>query len=298
MTETLALPVATRVRKKIFVLRHALATRITHWLNALCIFGLLMSGLNIFMAHPALYWGQFGSDRDRSAFEIGAESSEFGAPKGFVRLGDTTFDTTGALGAIRDADGEWHERAFPFWATLPSYRDLALGRRWHFFFAWLFVANLAAYYGLGLRNGHLRRDLLPSRAQLLPRALLQDVLHHLKLQFPQGEAARHYNPLQKLAYLGVIGGLLPLVALTGMTMSPGMDAIFPWLIDLFGGRQSARTLHFIAANLIVLFILVHLGMVILAGPINEIRSMITGKLKIVSQDPHGESHEPHSHSAP
>jgi thiosulfate reductase cytochrome b subunit len=239
-----------------------------------------MSGLNIFMAHPALYWGQYGSDRDHAAFEIGAESSGSGAPMGFVRFGDTIFDTTGALGAIRDADGDWRARAFPFWATLPSYRDLSLGRRWHFFFAWLFVANLAAYYAFGLLNGHLRLDLLPSRGQFRPEALMQDLVHHLKLQFPQGDAARHYNPLQKLAYLGVIGVVLPLVALTGMTMSPGMDAIFPWLVDLFGGRQSARTLHFIAANLIVLFILVHLVMVVLAGPINEIRSMITGKLKI------------------
>jgi thiosulfate reductase cytochrome b subunit len=284
MTDVLPLPAAAQARKKIFVPRHALATRITHWVNAVCIFGLLMSGLNIFMAHPALYWGQYGSDRDAAAFEIGATSSDADAPRGFVRFGDTSFDTTGALGAVRDSDGDWHERAFPYWATLPAPRDLGLARRWHFFFAWLFVGNLAAYYVFGLINGHLRRDLLPSRAQLRPKALLEDVIHHLKLQFPQGEAARHYNPLQKLAYLGVIGLVLPLVALTGMTMSPGMDAIFPWLVDLFGGRQSARTLHFIAANLIVLFVLVHLVMIVLAGPINEIRSMITGKLKIASQD--------------
>jgi thiosulfate reductase cytochrome b subunit len=288
MTDSLAPPAAAQGLTKVFVLRHALVTRVTHWLNALCIFGLLMSGLNIFMAHPALYWGQYGADADRPAFEIGAESRESGPPKGFVRFGEaTTLDTTGVLGAVRDDDGDWHQRAFPYWATLPASRDLSIARRWHFFFAWLFVANLAAYYAFGLLNGHLRRDLVPSPAQLRPSALLSDVVHHLKLQFPQGEAARHYNPLQKLAYLGVIGLLLPLVALTGMTMSPGMDAIFPWLIDLFGGRQSARTLHFIAANLIVLFVLVHLVMVVLAGPINEIRSMITGKLKIVSQDPNG-----------
>jgi thiosulfate reductase cytochrome b subunit len=286
MTESLAPPAGVQGREKVFVARHALATRVTHWLNAICIVGLLMSGLNIFMAHPALYWGQYGADPDRPAFEIGAESDDSGEPKGFVRFGQTTtFDTTGVLGAVQDSDGDWRQRAFPFWATLPAYRDLSLGRRWHFFFAWLFVANLAAYYAFGLLSGHLRRDLLPSWAQLHPRALMQDIVHHLKLQFPQGEAARHYNPLQKLAYLGVIGLLLPLVALTGMTMSPGMDAIFPWLIDLFGGRQSARTLHFIAANLIVLFIFVHLAMVVLAGPINEIRSMITGKLKIVREQP-------------
>ncbi len=83
-----------------------------------------------------------------------------------------------------------------------------------------------------------------------------------------------------MAYLGVIGVLLPAMVLTGLTVSPAMDAILPWLVDLFGGRQSARTIHFIAANLIVLFIFVHVVMVILAGPINELRSMITGKFAI------------------
>jgi thiosulfate reductase cytochrome b subunit len=293
MSETLSSPVVGGAGK-ILVARHALATRVTHWLNALCIIGLLMSGLNIFMAHPALYLGQAGSDLDRSVFEIGAQSGETGHPVGFVRFGDKTLVTTGALGAIQDEDGDWRERAFPFWATLPSARDLSLARRWHFFFAWLFVLNLAAYYGFGLVNGHLRRDLLPERAQLRPKALLLDVVHHLKLQFPKGEAALRYNPLQKLAYLGVIGLLLPLAALTGMTMSPGLDAIFPWLVDLFGGRQTARTLHFIAANLITLFIAVHLAMVVLAGPINEIRSMITGKFKIDRET----SDERAAHSAP
>ncbi|MCW2286508.1 thiosulfate reductase cytochrome b subunit [Rhodoblastus acidophilus] len=284
----------TKAHAKIFVHRHALVTRITHWINVLCILILLPSGLQILMAHPAFYWGPYGSDRDRPALEIGAQETDDNALKGFLRIGGKTLDTTGYLGAVKDADGEWHDRALPYWATLPSYRSLALGRRWHLFFAWLFVANLAVYCLVGLANGHLRRDLLPTRKQLNPRALLADVVHHVKLQFPRGEAARHYNPLQKLAYLGVVAVLLPTVILTGLTMSPGMDAILPWLIDLFGGRQSARTIHFIAASLIVLFILVHLVMVVLAGPINEIRSMITGKLKIEVEA----GHEPDRHSAP
>ena len=279
---------------RILVRRHALATRITHWINALCILILLPSGLQILMAHPAFYWGQYGSDRDRPSLEIGAQETDDDAMKGFLRIGKTTIDTTGYLGAIKDADGEWEDRALPFWATLPSYRSLALGRRWHFFFAWLFVANLAVYYLSGLVSGHLRRDLAPTSQELRPRALIETAAHHLKLQFPKGEAARRYNPLQKLAYLGVIAALLPVVILTGLTMSPGMDAIAPWLVDLFGGRQSARTIHFIAASLIVVFILVHLVMVVLAGPINEIRSMITGKLKIEVES----GHEPDHHSAP
>src|SRR6266550_3175615 len=122
------------------------------------------------------------------------------------------------------------------------------GRRWHFFFAWLFVANLTVYLVAGIASGHLRRDLLPRRQQLRPRSLLKDALDHLRLNFPHGEEARHYNPLQKLTYLGVIGVLLPLMILTGLTMSPGMDAILPWLVDIFGGRQSARTIHFIGAG--------------------------------------------------
>ena len=198
------------------------------------------------------------ADADRPAFEIGAETSADGAQKGFVRLGSATFDTTGKLGLIGNADSGFAERAFPRWATIPGWRSLALGRRWHFFFAWLFVANLAAYYIFGLINGHLRRDLVPTRQQLHPREILADVVDHLKLKFPKGDAARHYNPLQKFAYLGVVALLLPTMVLTGLTMSPGMDAILPLLVELFGGRQSARTIHFIAAALLVLFVIVHL----------------------------------------
>jgi len=266
------------------VQRHAFATRITHWINALCLTVLLGSGLQIFLAHPALYWGQYGADADRPAFEIGAETSADGAQKGFVRLGSATFDTTGKLGLIGNADGDFTERAFPRWATIPGWRSLSLGRRWHFFFAWLFVANLAAYYIFGLINGHLRHDLVPTRQQLHPREILADIVDHLKLKFPKGEAARHYNPLQKFAYLGVVALLLPTMVLTGLTMSPGMDAILPWLVELFGGRQSARTIHFIAATLLVLFVIIHLVMVLLAGPINGVRAMITGKLAISTED--------------
>jgi thiosulfate reductase cytochrome b subunit len=285
-TAELELPAPTG-RKLVY--HHALATRITHWINALCVTALLMSGLQIFLAHPALYWGQSGADADRPAFEIGAET-EAGAQRGFVRLGSAKLETTGALGLVPGADGGLSERAFPRWATIPGWRSLALGRRWHFFFAWLFVANLTAYYLFGLFNKHLRRDLAPTRAQFRPRAILHDIVDHLRLKFPKGEAALHYNPLQKMAYLGVIAALLPTMILTGLTMSQGMDAIAPWLVDLFGGRQSARTIHFIAASLLLLFVVVHLVMVVLAGPINGVRAMITGKLAISTED----DHEPHS----
>ena len=270
----------------ITIYRHALMTRLTHWINLLCVVVLLMSGLQIFNAHPALYWGQAGADRHKALFEIGAVDSGEGPPVGFTRIGSSTFVTTGILGISRNAAGEEVQLGFPGWMTIPSWRALAWGRRWHFFFAWLFVVNLLVYFLAGAANGHLRRDLLPSPGQLRPRSLLKDLADHLQLKFPRGEAARHYNPLQKLTYLAVIFGLLPLMILTGLTMSPGMDSILPWLVDLFGGRQSARTIHFITATLIVLFVCVHVVMVFLAGPINELRSMITGKFLISFENKH------------
>jgi thiosulfate reductase cytochrome b subunit len=272
--------------RRLLVYRHARITRLSHWINLLCMTVLLMSGLQIFNAHPALYWGQFGADADQPLFEIAAADSGEGPPVGFARIGSSSFQTTGILGVSSNAVGDPVERGFPRWVTLPSWRDLALGRRWHFFFAWLFVANLTVYLVAGIASGHLRRDLLPSRQQLRPRSLLKDAIDHLRLNFPHGEKARHYNPLQKLTYLGVIGVLLPLMILTGLTMSPGMDAILPWLVDIFGGRQSARTIHFVAASLIVLFVFVHIAMVFLAGPVNELRSMITGKFAIPVEDNH------------
>ncbi len=262
------------------VYRHALLTRVTHWINLLCVTVLLMSGLQIFNAHPALYWGQSGADSDPSFFEIGSSEASDGQPTGFARIGSVTIPTTGVLGASRNPDGEIVERGFPRSVTLPGFRDLSLGRRWHFFFAWLFAANLLVYYVGGLASGHLRRDLVPTRDQLRPKSIVRDITDHLRLKFPHDEESLHYNFLQKLAYLGVIGILLPIMILTGLTMSPGMDAILPWLVDLFGGRQSARSVHFIAASLIVLFIFVHVLMVLLAGPLNELRSMITGKFTI------------------
>lgn len=288
MSETPEAGLATpsQAPRRLAVYRHARVTRLTHWINFLCVSVLLFSGLQIFNAHPALYWGQFGADSDPSIFELGADESRPGPPVGFARIGSSTFETTGILGLSRSPSGEFAHRGFPAWLTLPSWRDLAMGRRWHFFFAWLFVGNLLVYLAAGLANGHLWRDLAPSRRQLRPGALLQDIVDHLRLKFPRGEAARHYNPLQRLTYLGVIGVLLPAMILTGLAMSPGMDAILPWLVDMFGGRQSARTIHFIAASLIVLFIFVHVAMALLAGPVNELRSMITGRFLISVEDKH------------
>ena len=258
------------------IYRHTLPTRLMHCLNALCVFLVLMSGLQIFNAHPRLYWGKYGADADHAAFEITAKDMS-GDSVGVVRVGGREFQSTGFLGVSNDSDGDPTERAFPSWATIPGTRFLAAGRRWHFFFAWVLVINSALYFGVSFARGHIKRDLLPERKELSPAHLLREGWNHLRLKFPQGEAARRYNSLQKLAYLAVLFLVAPLILATGLTMSPGADAAFPWLLEILGGRQSARTLHFICAMAVVAFVAVHLLMVALAGPWNEVRSMITGR---------------------
>ena len=265
------------------IYRHRVATRLTHWINVLCVSVLLMSGLQILNAHPRLYWGQYGADNDRAFVEFNALQAG-DKLVGETRIGALTLTTTGILGVSKGADGTLEPRGLPSWATLPSYQDLATGRRWHFFFAWLFVINGLVYVASSVVTGHVRRDLLPTRAELQPRHILQDIWDHARLKFPRGEAAKHYNVLQKGAYLGVIL-LLALMVMTGLTMSPGIDAAAPGLLTLFGGRQSARTIHFISASLIVAFIVIHLLMVVLAGPLNEIRSMITGRYVVPREKP-------------
>ncbi|SES29912.1 Thiosulfate reductase cytochrome b subunit [Tranquillimonas rosea] len=257
------------------VRRHRLSTRIWHWANAAILLILLMSGLMIFNAHPRLYWGQYGANPDPAWLEITAVEGE-----GITRIGGLSVTTTGVLGRWRDAGGQVRNRAFPGWATLPSSYNLALARRWHLTFAWALSLGLLIYAVLSLVNGHLRRDLLPRREELSPRHVWRDIRAHATLNFPKGRAALRYNILQKGSYLLVIFGLIPAMVLTGLTMSPAVDAAWPWLLDLFGGRQSARSIHFIAAVLLVAFVIVHLVMVLLAGPFNEIRSMITGRFRL------------------
>jgi thiosulfate reductase cytochrome b subunit len=231
-------PAAEKRKPKKSIRRHSATTRITHWINALCLALLFMSGLQIFNAHPALYWGDI-----------------------------STFDKP--LAAI----GE-----FPSWAVIPSYQDLAGGRLWHFFFAWLLVINGTAYVLASLLTRHLGRDLIPSRTEL--RHVRHSIGEHIRLRFPKGDEAKRYNVIQKLSYLAVIFGLLPLVIATGLCMSPQLNADFPWLPAFFGGRQSARTLHFLAAFGLFAFFAVHVVMVVVSGFWNNMRSMITGRYAI------------------
>jgi Ni/Fe-hydrogenase b-type cytochrome subunit len=248
------------------IYRQRLPVRLWHWLNALSVMVMLMSGLMIFNAHPRLYWGQYGANQDAAWLEIGNEGQS-----GFLRLGSVSVPTTGVLGVSGG-----RTRAFPSLVTIPSGYDLAAARQWHFAFGWILVIPGLLFWLWGFLSRHVQRDLAPTRDELRPMNVWQDIKDHAQLRFHRGEAARRYNVLQKLSYVGVIFGLLPLIILTGLTMSPAMNAAWPWLLDIFGGRQSARSLHFICAALIVLFIVVHLTMVILSGPFNGLRSIVTG----------------------
>ncbi|KAB0676663.1 cytochrome b/b6 domain-containing protein [Aureimonas leprariae] len=253
------------------VYRQRIPTRVTHWLWAMCLFFLLLSGLQIFMARPDLYIGQqSGFTFDNSVLSIDATQQGDGTLAGYVDLFGHRFDTTGWLGVVNTDQGPT-PRSFPTWATIPSFRDLGTGRVVHFFFAWTLAGTLFAWFLFSLFNGHLRKDLLPRPHDL--RALPRDVWNHLRLRF---EHRREYNVLQKLSYFSVLFVALPLMFATGLTMSPGVNSLAPWMLDLFGGRQTARTIHFAVMLALVLFFVVHVAMVVLAGPFNEMRSMITG----------------------
>jgi len=257
--------------------RHRLPVRLMHWTNVACLVALFMSGLQIFNAHPALYWGQ-DSRFDRPALALAAVATPAGALRGETRIGTHRIDTTGVLGVSANKAGVPTRRGFPTWATMPGPRNLAEGRRWHFFFAWLFVLNGIAYWLWSWRSRHLRRDLAPTGSEL--RGIGHSISEHLRFRHPTGAEAARYNVLQKLAYLAVIYVLAPGVVLMGLAMSPHMDSVLGWLVDLVGGRQSARTWHFIIAFAFLAFLFVHVFMVLVSGPLNQLRSMITGRYRL------------------
>ena len=258
--------------------RHTRVTRLTHWVNVVAFIVLLMTGLQIFNAHPALYWGQSGSETETTSTFLSIQSqNRNGEVVGVTRLGPLRFESTGVLG-VSERDGQTVQQGFPSWATIPSHRDLSSGRLWHFFFAWVLVLNGLLYLGVGLLNRSFGRKMWPTREEL--RHIGHSIWEHARFKWPEGEEAKKYNVVQKLTYLVVLLGLFPLVILTGLTMSPGFNAFAPVLLDVFGGRQSARTLHFIAAALLVGFVLLHVGLVLVTGVWNNMRSMISGRYVI------------------
>lgn len=254
------------------VYRHNRITRLTHWIDAVALMILFMSGLMIFNAHPNLYWGNI-SQFDNAFFSIGAANDD-GDLRGYVKLYGRQFDTTGLLG-VQQSGFMPSARAFPSWLTVPGYYSLAAGRRWHFFFGWLFTLNGLLYVFYNLAVGHLRKFFFtPADAAQVP-AMIGYYLRLRKTSPQEGE----YNPLQKMAYTSVFVMLTPLVLLSGMAMSPQLDVAFNWLPAIFGGRQSARSAHFILAFGFLFFVFGHVFMVLTQGFFNNMRSMITGSFR-------------------
>ncbi len=272
----------TKPRSRLITRQH-LATRITHWIWAICLFFLLLSGLQIFNAHPGLYIGkEAGFTYSNDVLTISSDTSG-DTPKGITTILGHAFNTTGVLGISGSGD-DLVDSAFPPALTIPSHQDLATGRVVHFLFAWILVATLLTWLVLSLRNRHLKKDILLKRADIA--GLPSDIADHARFRFHH---TTRYSPLQKIAYAGVLFVLFPLIILTGFCMSPGINSALPWLLDIFGGRQTARTIHFITMSLLVLFFIIHMAMIVAAGPINELRSIITGRYRIAGTKP-GSTH--------
>ncbi len=259
-------------------LRHRWPVRLTHWINVLSLTILLMSGLMIFNAYPSLDWGRQSYTGTPSFFQITSKTDAQGRAVGVTRVFGHEFDTTGVLGISTGPQGGLAAVAFPSWMTIPSHYSLAEARQWHFFFAWLLVANGLVYLVHAVVSRHLQRDLAPTPQDW--RGIGRSIRDHLRFKHPQGEDARHYNVLQKLAYLTVVFGLLPLIVLAGWAMSPWLNSLLPGWVDVFGGRQSARSIHFIVAWLLVAFVAIHVFEVLVSGVWNHLRSMVTGRYRI------------------
>lgn len=225
--------------------KHALSTRLWHWVNAAAIIVLFMSGLNISNAHRHLYWGDYGFD-PRDAW----------------------------LSVVR----------FPGWATIPGHYNLALARDWHITAAWPFGLGVLFIWAAMLANGHFRRDLMTTPRDWTPAAVIASLKAH---SGATGGTAHGYNPVQRILYGLVFGVLLPLMLFTGLAISPGFQAAAPWLIELLGGRQSARSLHFIAAFALLGFFLIHI--VLALADWRLILEMFTGGTR---EDPPAPEHAP------
>jgi thiosulfate reductase cytochrome b subunit len=239
---------------------HAAWVRLVHWLIVAVVLSLAYSGIVILMAHPRLYWGWSGNDLTRPLIELplGRNYHHGGWDAAVPFFGDPS----GPVSRVR---------------TYDIFNQNGWARSLHFLLAWLLVVALAIFAAAGLITGHLRRHLLPRGEELAPRALWHDIRDHLALRITPAKGGPPYGILQKLAYLGVVFAALPAMVLTGLSMSPAVAAAWPWLPGLFGGTQSARTIHFLFLCLIALFLVAHLLMVVLSGPGRQIRAMTWGK---------------------
>src|SRR5579872_2976135 len=224
--------------------RHTALVRVTHWISTLCFFALLVSGIEIVISHPRFYWGEAGNILTPALFKLPIPASRSSVLTGYGYV-------------LPDQNG---------WS-----------RYLHFQAAWVAVLTGLLYVVFGLVTGHFRKNLLPAGTDLSSRALSSVIARYLRFK-PPGEAeAWSYNVLQRLTYLFVIFVLFPLVIWTGLAMSPAVAAAFPFTVTVFGGQQSARTIHFFGTVFLILFLLVHIMMVYRAGFRNRTRAMITGR---------------------
>ncbi len=222
--------------------RHSVVVRITHWLTALSFLALLVTGLEIVVSHPRFYWGETGNSLTKPLFQIPIPSSRASVPTGYKYV-------------MPDQNG---------WS-----------RYLHFQSAWALLLTAWVYAAYGFFSGHFRRNLLPRRGDLSPQALTAVIRGHLKSG--ERDDALRYNGLQRLTYLAVIFVLFPLEIWTGLAMSPGFVAAIPATVEILGGQQTARTIHFFDSIALALFLIVHVALVARAGFISRTGAMITGR---------------------
>jgi thiosulfate reductase cytochrome b subunit len=232
--------------------RHSALVRVTHWITTLCFLALLVTGVEILISHPRFYWGEVGNVNTAPLFKIPIPASRSSVPTGYNYK-------------LPDQNG---------WS-----------RYLHFQTAWLAVLTGLLYILSCLFTGHLRKDLLPARADLSWRAFSTAIASHVRFKRPSEDEAWSYNLLQRVTYLCVIFVLFPLIIWTGLAMSPAFASVFPSAVSVLGGQQSARTLHFFVTVLLVLFLLVHIAMIVLAGFANRMRAMITGRASTNEERP-------------
>ena len=264
-------------KANIVIERHPLPVRLWHWITAAVVLTLLFTGVAVFNVHPRLYWGEVGNATMPSTFGIeppavGASTTVRPSPA-VLRVGAHTWNVTGAMGF---SAGEY----FMIYRSPRYFMKFGAARAYHFMAAWLFALAWLGYVIYLLTSGRLTKNLLPTSRQLAPGAFVQDVWDHLRLRRARGEAAAHYNLLQKLAYLSVVFVLVPVAILSGLTMSNTITARVPELFSLLGGRESARTVHAIFAGLLVAFVLIHIFQLFVAGFVTRVQAMITGRLRI------------------
>jgi thiosulfate reductase cytochrome b subunit len=232
--------------------------RLSHWILAASVLTLAFSGFEILMVHPRLYWGKAGNDLTPALFELPiSRNYQHGgwAPP-------VTFP--GASHVVSAA------------RTYDIFNQNSWGRSLHFLAAWFFVVSGLIYLTVGLGSGHLWRNLVPRPRELAPGVLWQDIVSHLHLPMRPARGGPPYGLLQKLSYVVVALIALPLMVLTGLAMSPAVTAAYPGLLDLFGGSQSARTIHFFVFAALLLFLIVHVAMVALSGFARQMRAMTIG----------------------